>query len=441
MGRDRLVRTLAVCARTTIALCGLGATALQAQVTRIPKDPRVIPFDILIDRSALLAIPIRAFEPDGPFLPEWVNIRVWSDLTEAVNIGDLDSDHDVITLAAALRATREQDPVYRWRARNLIAEVATFDWQFTEPPTVDHLFIDELPVARNILSYVLAADLIQLDRLEPAAEASFQTFLRKVQAQEWSHGRTLQKTHELRPNNEGLVAGASRIAIDMYLNTARSHADLRAAKNVFRAWLGAQGLHSGFVFGADLSWHVDAFFPRGINPDGIKNGFNIGGALPDDMRRTFDPVDPGDPDCCPSVGDTFPACYGVRTNYVWEALQGAVMQAHLLARCGYPAFSWRTNALDRAMNWLYTGYGFPPEISIDGSTCQTSTSLSDDTWVPFITDAYYGTQRALTLGGKPGKNCGFADWWAQGIDAAGVRHGEPAPASAPQANPSQLPPW
>ena len=154
-----------------LALCVLGAAgALHAQQTMIPKDPRVIPFDILIDRSALLAIPIREFEPDGPFLPEWANIRVWSDLTEIVNIGDVDSDHDVITLAAALRGAREEDLVYQYRARDLIAEVAGFDWQFTIPPTVDHLFIDELPVARNVLSYVLAADLIRLERLDPAGE-------------------------------------------------------------------------------------------------------------------------------------------------------------------------------------------------------------------------------------------------------------------------------
>lgn len=410
MGRESLAFP-----RTFVAFWALGAAgALQAQHTTIPRDPHVIPLEILIDHSALLAIPIREFEPDGPFLPEWANVRIWSDLAEIVDIGDLDSNHDVIALAAALRGTRELSHAYKDKARDYINEVATFDWQFTDPP-IDHSFIDALPVGRNILSYVLAANLIDLERFDPLVHASFTTFLLKVQAQIWFNGRTLRETHEVRPNNEGLVAGASRIAIDIYLNTVRSKADLRMAKTVFRAWVGVSGLHSGFVFGDDLSWHLNPGSPKGINPEGTKDGFNVGGALPDDMRRVFDPDDPGDPDCCPTVGDTFPSCYGVRTNYAWEALQGAVMQAHLLARCGYPSFAWKSKALDRALNWLYTGYGFPPEISIEGSACQTSTSLSDDTWVPFITDAYYGTMRALTLGGKPGKNCGFADWWSKGI--------------------------
>jgi hypothetical protein len=213
------------------------------------------------------------------------------------------------------------------------------------------------------------------------------------------------------------VAGASRIAIDMYLNTPAALQDLKDAKKVLHAWLGNTTQHSGFDFGGgnpppprDNSWQstTDPAQYRGISPVGSVLGVSddADGLMPDDQRRV------GDEPCCNPVGDvnpSYPGCWGVRTNYTWEALQGAVMQAHLLARCGYPAFSWESAALKRAITWHYDIYGFPPETTGCGS------SQSDDTWVPHITDKYYGTTRGSVLGGTPGKNCGFADWWSKGI--------------------------
>lgn len=103
------------------------------------------------------------------------------------------------------------------------------------------------------------------------------------------------------------------------------------------------------------------------------------GVLPDDQRR--------------GGGFTWPP---PREGYVWEALQGAVVQAAILHRAGFPAFEWQDRALLRAAEWLYRQAAFPPS--------------GDDEWQPYVINYFYGTDLPAPMPARPGKNVAWTDW-------------------------------
>jgi hypothetical protein len=285
----------------------------------------------------------------------------------SADIANQDSDHDVDTLAAALVFARTGDAGYRSKVNSAISSaIGTEAGGRT------------LALARNLNPYVLAADLIDLRTSDPALDQRFRTWLQGVRTANLQ-GLTLISTHEKRPNNWGTMAGASRIAADLYLGDT---SDLAKATAVFRGYLGDRAAYAGFAWG-DLSYQADSSKPVGINPPGAaKSGVDIDGAIPDDMRR----------------GCAFQSvpCH---TNYAWEALQGVVVQAELLSRHGQPAFAWSANAILRAAKYLdrldnqYGGWW----------------AASDDKWQPWIINHAYGTSFPASHGG-PGKVMGWTDW-------------------------------
>jgi hypothetical protein len=116
------------------------------------------------------------------------------------------------------------------------------------------------------------------------------------------------------------------------------------------------------------------------------------------------------------------------TGYAWEALQGLVMQAYLLWRCGSDSFAWGDAALERTHRFLYVTYGLRAQDtwsdasqSDDPACCDgvSDRTQVDDTWVPHIVAALYAPsflgESELVYGGRPGKNCGFADWWTRDL--------------------------
>ena len=233
-----------------------------------------------------------------------------------------------------------------------------------------------LALGRNLSGYILAANLVDLPGVDPTFnENTFKPWLRSLLT-ETLDGRTLRSTHEQRPNNWGTHAGASRVAIALYLG---DEAELSRAATIFRAWLGDRSAYAAFSYG-DLSWQCDASKPVGINPVGCtKDGKAIGGAQPEDMRR----------------GASF-AWPPVATGYPWEALQGAILQAELLRRAGYDSWNWESKALLRAVEFLYEDIGWPAE--------------GDDEWQAWLIDARYGTSYREAAPAKTGKNFGWTDW-------------------------------
>jgi hypothetical protein len=188
--------------------------------------------------------------------------------------------------------------------------------------------------------------------------------------------KTLQSTHEIRPNNWGTHAGASRAAVAFYLGD-RSELDRTAT--VFRGWLGDRSTYAGFKYG-DLDWQSDPSAPVAINPVGATHeGHSIDGVLPDDQRR--------------AGGFVWPP---QRENYVWEGLQGALAQAIILHRAGYDVWNWEDRALFRAVRWLHEEANFPAE--------------GDDSWQPHVVNHFYGTDFPAPVPSRSGKNVGFTDW-------------------------------
>jgi hypothetical protein len=230
-----------------------------------------------------------------------------------------------------------------------------------------------LALARNLGAYVMAADLVGLQADE---DLRFRTWLRACLTEPLD-GLTLRSTHELRPNNWGTHAGASRLAVAMYLG---DQAEIARCAQVFRGWLGDRTAYAGFHYG-DLSWQADPLHPVGVNPLGAsRQGHSIDGVLPDDQRRSGTFVWPPP-----------------KEDYVYEALQGALLQAVLIDRAGlHDVWKWQNSALLRAYKWLYGQASFP--------------AAGDDVWQMPIVDRMYGTHYWDGSPARPGKTLGWTDW-------------------------------
>ncbi len=229
-----------------------------------------------------------------------------------------------------------------------------------------------LALGRELAAYIIAADLVGLP---PEADQRFRAWLRTLPDMTLDE-KTLRSTHEERPNNWGTHAGASRLAIAAYLG---DQAEIARCAQVFKGWLGDRAAYAGFIYG-DLYWQADPSKPVGVNPRGAsKDGCNIDGVLPDDQRRAgkFKWPPP-------------------KENYVYEALQGALVQAVILHRRGYDVWNWQDKALLRAFNWLHTQANFP--------------AGGDDSWQPHIINHYYRTKFPAPVPSLPGKNIGWTDW-------------------------------
>lgn len=309
--------------------------------------------NIWIDRDALRSLPTSG--------------TPWNDLAATakgdwgtVAIIDQDSHHDVATFAGALYAVRMNDVDMRQRVVSAIeAAVGTEDGGRT------------LALGRNLTGYVLAADLVG------HRSSRFEQWLRDVRT-EVLDSRTLISTHEDRPNNWGTHAGTARMVAALYLGDTT---DFARATTVFRGFLGDRSAYAGFRYG-DLAWQGNQSKPVGINGVGATvNGVNVDGVLPDDQRR------------CECVVSDPPS----KENYVWEAMQGVVAQATILARHGSPdVWTWSDAAIRRAVTWLHVTAKYPAE--------------GDDTFLPFLIDAGLGTTYSKGVVASSGKSLGFTDW-------------------------------
>lgn len=295
--------------------------------------------------------------------------------TSNPNIANQNDMTDVYTLAKALVHARAGEGRY-------LDEVAnTLFWaMLTETGA------GILAVARNLLGYILAADIINLKETHPDFDENFRDWLsniRHVVFDGAGPSLSIIQCHEQRPNNFGTHAGAARIAIALYLGDT---AELERAAAVFHGWLGNRDSYVGFKFG-DLDWQVNPLNPVGVNPMGAMiDGHDVDGVLPDDQRR--------------GGGFTWPP---PRENYVFEALQGAVVQAQLLTRAGYPAWDWCDTALLRAANWLHTH-----PVDSDGNAGYPAEG--DDRWITWLVNAAYGSFFPVVTPTSPGKSMGFTDW-------------------------------
>ena len=282
----------------------------------------------------------------------WSNVVSWANMNVSPNISDQNNQGDVVTLAKALvwakTGVGRDDVIDR-----CLSAINTENGGRT------------LALGRNLIGYVLAADIIGWH------DPTFVNWVDTVRFEELD-GRTLISTHEDRPNNWGTHAGASRIAADLYIGDLD---DLEQAALVWKGWCGDLSSYDGHEFSSPFCWHSsgDGQY-RGINPAGTA----WDGVLPDDQRRSGS--------CPPNF-----TC----ENYVREALQGVLASAIMLERAGYPMSDWEDQAILRAANrWDDEGCDYP----------------SDDEWEPWVINYLYNTNFPATNGATPGKNVGFTDW-------------------------------
>ncbi len=286
--------------------------------------------------------------------------------TNAPNLFEQNDPTNVHVLAKALVFARLKEEKYRDEVMAALRAVLATQAS-SEART--------LALGRELLAYVIAADLIDLHHHAPALDEQFRAKLKALRSTPFKE-RTLISTHEQRPNNWGTHAGASRVAIAAYLNEAD---ELQRCAQVFRGWLGEREAYSNFKFGK-LAWQADSTQPVAINPKGARReGHSLDGVLAEEMRRAGKFAWPPP-----------------HENYVYEALQGALAQAVVLHRAGYNVWEWGDRALLRAFAWLYDEAKFP--------------ARGDDAWQVHVVNHFYKINFPATTPCAPGKNMAWTDW-------------------------------
>lgn len=295
----------------------------------------------------------------------------------APNLSNQDDKVDTTTLARAivfkkLGTTSYRDKVVQ--AIQAIVNSSTYNGR-------------ALALGRNIPSYVIAADMINLATLNPTLNTSFKSKLTNYLTTFTTDGPdSLIDCHEERPNNWGTHCGAARTAIALYTNDIYQ---LDVVVEVHLMYLGeAPTGYTDFAFTAPAdTWGPDgtvlANMWRGINALGaIRNGFSVDGVIPDDQRRST------------TNGGAFtwpPPC----ENYVWEALQGAVVTTWLLDRAGYGMSTEGNQAIKRAVTFLYN------------NSCPAT---GDDVWTIHLVNRMYGTNFTVSGVGTAGKNAAWTPY-------------------------------
>jgi len=290
-------------------------------------------------------------------------------------LADINDDHSIKALAAALVFARTGKATYRSKARKAImASIGT------ENSSTSNAL---LGVARNLGSIVVAADLIKLRKHYPKNDKRFRTWLSAMRTKRiGTHGRwtTLVFTHRDSASNWGAFAGASRIAASRYLGDS---ADVAKAARILKGFLGNRNAYSSFrrPDSTAMSWSCNtASTWRPLNRPCTKGGHNLSGAIIEDISR--------------EGSFSWPPT-GSAVTYMQESLQGLLMQAELLQRAGYSPYRWSDRALRRAARFVSSYSGWNPS--------------TPGYHVPWILNARYGLSLP-TKSARYGRMFGFTDW-------------------------------
>ncbi len=307
----------------------------------------------------------------------WERVKQGADQADptSATLSDQDSNNNARILAAAIVYARTGASAYR---NKVVAAVQRLVSQGKPDGRT-------LAWAREAGAYVMAADLVDYQ------SAAFDDWLIDL-AENWraDDNRTLLKMFRQRPNNWGSHAFASLSAIYAYLG------DSTMLEEIYTYWTQmVNGPTPKYVrYGSDKSWHVDTENPHLINPAGsVKQGMNIDGLVPDDMRR----------------GDSFHT-EPDPTGYPWEFLQGVIVAARIMERMDMPIWQVGDRAIYRAAAAL--------QVRMEHEFGGWQASGDDEWLLPFLDDAY-GTDWRSAYDScdsrvyKHGKNAGWG--WILGI--------------------------
>jgi hypothetical protein len=317
--------------------------------------------------------------------PAWDNVKAQADSDCGTpNLADQESLNDTCVLAKALLFARTGIESYRSDVRSQLAAAINTE-----------LLGDELALGRNLVSYVIAADLIGLPSYDAAFDQqTFRPWLLRTLSETLS-GLTLISCDETKSTNWGTACGASREAADIYLGDTT---DLARAAQVFQGYLGDRSAYAGFSYSTSIKQGVLTWTPLDstqlvpVNPKDatvVWNGgtYPVGGALITEMVR-------GGPFQWPPI----------QTSYPWTGLGGAIVQAEILFRAGFPSYDWSGQAIRRAYEYLLWLNNATGGFWFDGGTS------GHDNWQPWIANFRYGTDLPHSSPTTPGWNMGWTDW-------------------------------
>ncbi len=286
----------------------------------------------------------------------------------AANMSDQDSTHPEKTLGLALVAVRTGDSNYLNKAANELVEAIGTE-KNTDPNCTFTRTVEQggpagarsLAVARNLLAYVVAADVMDFrdGGFNPDGKGKmFQDWVNYIRYRDncpnngsgaWPDGNwyNLSQVHDVSTSNGDALAGGARIAAAAYLG---DRTEIDKAWLTYRRYAGDRsvGPTQSFNSGAQ-SWIYNLSAPVGINPKGSTchdTAYPADGVIPNDQGRGG---------ACPTDPTIAPAY----TQYPWEGLQGAYAQALMLARLGYKdsggADAWHVsdNAMLRAVQYQW----------------------------------------------------------------------------------------
>lgn len=270
--------------------------------------------------------------------PAWTSLLAIADAGPGrpVDVSDQDSQHARETFATALVAAR----VGGAYVDTVVAAIdGIIDTEFGDRG--GHAAANRvLAWGRNVGSYVLAADLIDLPAVDPALDARFRTWLRAMLTATSVPGEEAQ--YSLRgadatdPGNWGAWSGASHAAIAAYL---RDPAEVELVRTSLERFLttgvGFEYRDTWAITRDEGGWSTvpDRSGPiPPINPLGARiDGHDVDGIVVADMRRGS-PRFRWPPD---------------HTTYPREGLSGRVIQAEILHRLQMDPYAWGDRALER----------------------------------------------------------------------------------------------
>jgi hypothetical protein len=322
--------------RKLAVMAVVGVVGVAMLTVSFALDSNVGPYkELWISKQELFALPTSGAAWDRM-------VKVANSDIGTPNLADQSSYHGHRLLAVALVAARTQDDALKEKvAQNVAAAIGTEN----NPDG------RTLSLGRQLASYVIAADIINLPEYDPVRAATFADWLKGVRTEYiGNHGRwvDLTQTHENSASNWGAFAGASRLAASLYLGDT---ADVERAANIFRS-LGDRSYYPsgkpwGSYFQPTTALNLDWSCGTASNWIAIntatcsKYGYNLGGAPVEDISRELDKVV-----VLPQPQDS------VGVMYSWGVMKGFTAQAELLHRAGYDAWNWNDQMMRRGVAFI-----------------------------------------------------------------------------------------
>ena len=321
---------------------------------------------ILLSRAELMALPTSG--------PAWAAImaRVQQPYGGSYTLGTRD-DANKDVLAHALAGARLDNAGYKQFVRDKIERI------ISGPRNSGDL----LATLRQLQTYVISADLVDLASFDPALDARFRPWLAAEVRFSYSGGGgggSVISNHDKKPNNYGTHAGSTRIAAAIYLG---DDTELQAARDVWYGWATGDPAYSHPTRKwTGTTWQCDPNRPAGINGASCsRDGHSLDGVIPEDQVRC------GEYSWGPCA-----------TNYIHGATDGMTLSFWMLDRQGEDPWTWGNQAALRQMQWKFANGQAP---------------YSGFRWQIPVIESAYGVDLPGNAPTATSTNFGFADWWAQ----------------------------